>query len=63
MFKRKYIDEGNVYRLIMKSKLPSAQRDLKDGLVEEVIPSIRNHGAYMSDDVINQTLEDPDFYN
>lgn len=29
--------------------------------MEEVIPSIRNHGAFLSDDVISKTLENPDF--
>ena len=59
-FKRKYINEGNVYRLIMKSKLPSAQR-FEKWVMEEVLPNIRRHGAYMNEDVINQTLENPDF--
>ena len=59
-FKRKYINEGTVYRLIMKSKLPSAQR-FEKWVMEEVLPNIRKHGAYMNEDVINQTLENPDF--
>ena len=29
--------------------------------MEEVLPSIRKDGVYMNDDVINKTLEDPDF--
>ena len=49
-----------MYRLIMRSKLPSAKR-FERWVVNEVIPSIRNHGAYMSDDVISKTLEDPEF--
>lgn len=57
---KKFIDEGNVYRLIIKSKLPSAKR-FEKWIMEEVIPSLRINGAYMSDDVINKTLEDPDF--
>lgn len=57
---KKFIDEGNMYRLIMRSKLPSAKR-FERWVVDEVIPSIRNHGAYMSDDVISKTLEDPEF--
>ena len=31
--------------------------------MDEVLPSIRKHGAYMSEEVINKTLDDPDFYN
>ncbi|MGL5327929.1 MAG: phage antirepressor KilAC domain-containing protein [Peptostreptococcaceae bacterium] len=57
---KKFIDEGNVYRLIIKSKLPSAKR-FEKWIMEEVIPSIRTNGAYMSDEVINKTLQDPDF--
>ena len=57
---KKFIDEGNMYRLIMRSKLPSAQR-FERWVMDEIMPSIRNHGAYMSDDVMNKTLEDPDF--
>ena len=44
----------------MKSKLPSAQR-FEKWVMEEVLPNIRKHGAYMNEDVINQTLENPDF--
>ncbi|MBO3445851.1 phage antirepressor KilAC domain-containing protein [Clostridium sp. CCUG 7971] len=57
---KKFIDEGNLYRLIIKSKLPSA-RKFEKWIMEEVIPSIRNHGAYLNDDVISKTLENPDF--
>lgn len=57
---RKYIDEGNVYRLIIRSKLQSAKR-FENWLMDEVLPSIRKYGVYMDDNVINKTLEDPDF--
>ena len=29
--------------------------------MEDVLPSIRKNGCYMSKDIINKTLEDPDF--
>ena len=48
---KKFIDEGNLYRLIIKSKLPSARRFEKWVM----------DGAYMSEEVINKTLDDPDF--
>ena len=57
---KKFIDEGNLYRLIIKSKLPSAKR-FEKWVMDYVLPSIRKHGAYMSKDVINKTLENPDF--
>ena len=57
---KKFIDEGNLYRLIIKSKLPSAKR-FEKWIMDEVLPSIRKHGAYMSEEAINKTLDDPDF--
>ncbi len=57
---KKFIDEGNLYRLIIKSKLPSAKR-FENWVMDEVLPSIRKYGAYMSEEVINKTLDDPDF--
>lgn len=57
--KKKFIDEGNLYRLIMKSKLKSACR-FERWVCDEVIPSIRHHGAYMEENIINEMLENPD---
>lgn len=56
----KFISEGDVYRLIMKSKLPSAEK-FESWVMEEVLPSIRKHGAYMTSEVIERTLTDPDY--
>lgn len=39
------IPESDVYRLIMRSRLPSAER-FQDWVCEEVLPSIRKTGAY-----------------
>lgn len=39
------INEPNVYRLIIKSKLPSAER-FEEWLFEEVVPAIRKKGYY-----------------
>lgn len=55
-----YINEGNLYRLITHSKLPSAEQ-FETWVFDEVLPSIRKHGAYMSSEVIEKTLTDPDF--
>lgn len=57
---KKFIDEGNLYRLIIKSKLPSAKR-FEKWIMDEVLPSIRSYGTYMSEEVINKTLDNPDF--
>ncbi len=40
------IPEADVYRLIMKSKLPSAER-FEDWVVSNVLPCIRNTGGYI----------------
>lgn len=42
-----YINEGDMYRLIMRSKLPSAQR-FEEWVVDEVLPSIRQNGGYIA---------------
>lgn len=55
-----FIPEGDIYRLIMKSKLPSAGK-FESWVVDEVLPSIRKHGAYMTNEVIERTLTDPDY--
>ena len=54
-----YIPEGDVYRLIVRSKLPSAEK-FERWVFDEVLPSIRATGAYMTDDAIAKFLADPD---
>lgn len=49
-----YINEGDLYRLIMKSKLPSAEK-FEKWVMEEVIPSIRKNGGYIAG---QETLSD-----
>ena len=56
----KFIPEGDIYRLIMKSKLPNAEK-FETWVMDEVLPSIRKHGVYMTNDVIERTLTDPDY--
>lgn len=58
--KKKFIDEGNLYRLIVRSKLPSAKK-FEKWVMNEVLPSIRKKGLYMTNEAINKTLDDPDF--
>lgn len=55
-----FIDEGNLYRLITHSKLPSAEK-FESWVFDEVLPSIRKHGAYMTADALQQALTSPDF--
>lgn len=56
----KFITEGNVYRLIAHSKLPGAER-FERWVFDEVLPSIRKHGAYMTSEAIEKALTSPDF--
>ena len=55
-----FIPEGDIYRLIVSSKLPSAEK-FEAWVFDEVIPDIRKHGIYATDNVINQILNNPDF--
>lgn len=50
-----FITEGNVYRLIVRSKLPTAEK-FERWVFDEVIPTIRKHGMYSTD----YLLENPD---
>lgn len=54
------IPESDIYRLIFGSKLPNAQRFI-DWVTSEVLPSIRKHGAYMTEETLEQALTNPDF--
>ncbi len=55
-----FISEGNVYRLIIRSRLPEAEK-FERWVFEEVLPSIRKHGAYMTDDALHKAITEPDF--
>lgn len=41
-----FIPEGDVYRLIMRSQLPSAQK-FEEWVCDEVLPSLRKNGGYI----------------
>ena len=56
----KIIPEGDVYRLITHSKLPAAEK-FESWVFDEVLPSIRKHGAYMTEDTIKKVIAEPDF--
>jgi len=43
--KTTFINEGNLYRLIIRSRLPAAVK-FEEWLMEEVLPSIRKTGGY-----------------
>lgn len=54
------VNESGLYSLILSSQLPTAKR-FKKWVTREVLPSIRKHGAYMTPEVIEETLTNPDF--
>ena len=53
-----FIDEGNLYRLIVKSKLPQAQQ-FERWVFDEVLPMIRKTGMYITENVWDMIYEDP----
>lgn len=54
------INESGLYSLILSSKLPTAKA-FKRWVTTEVLPSIRKHGAYMTEQTVEKALTDPDF--
>lgn len=56
----KFISEADIYRLVMRSKLPAAEA-FQDWVVEEVLPSIRKAGAYMTPETLQRAITEPDF--
>lgn len=50
-----FLTESGVYKLIFKSKKKEAEK-FQDWVTDEVLPSIRKHGMYATDDLLN----DPD---
>lgn len=47
-----FIPEGDVYRLIVRSKLPQAEK-FESWVFDEVLPSIRKSGLYAPDELLN----------
>lgn len=58
--KADFINESNLYKLVFQSRKPQAEK-FSDWVTSEVLPTIRKHGAYMSNEVIEKTLSDPDY--
>ncbi len=55
-----FIPENIFYRLAMKAKNETAEK-FQAKVADEIIPSIRRHGIYATDNVINEILNNPDF--
>ena len=56
---KKYINEGNLYRLITKSNLPQAEV-FESWVFDEVLPTIRKTGMYVTDNVWDTIINDPE---
>lgn len=54
------LNEPNFYRLVMRSDMPDAEK-FQDWVCEEVLPSIRKHGAYMTSETLEKAILSPDF--
>lgn len=55
-----YINESGLYNVILRSSKPEAKK-FKKWVTSEVLPSIRKHGAYMTEDTLQKALTSPDF--
>lgn len=54
------ISEPGLYKLIMRSRKPEA-KEFQRWVTHEVLPSIRKHGAYMTQQTLDKALTSPDF--
>lgn len=54
-----YVNESGLYSLIFGSKLPQA-KDFKKWVTSEVLPSIRKHGAYVTETTIESIIANPE---
>lgn len=55
-----FVNEKNLYKVIMRSDKAQAE-PFQDWVCGEVLPSIRKHGAYMTNDTLEKALTSPDF--
>ena len=54
-----FVNEDGLYDVILDSRKPEA-RAFRKWITSDVLPTIRKHGAYMTDQAIEQALLDPD---
>ena len=55
-----FISEPGLYKLIGASRKPAAKR-FNRWVTHEVLPTIRQHGAYMTPETIEKAIYNPDF--
>ncbi len=52
------IPKKDVYRLVLRSNLPAAEK-FQDWVMDEVLPSVREHGFYGTEDFVEMAITDP----
>lgn len=57
--KKNFISEGDLYRLIVRSKLPTAEK-FERWVFDDVLPAIRKHGGYLTESKVEEALLNPD---
>lgn len=53
------VSESGFYRLVLRSRKPVA-KEFQRWVTHEVLPNIRRHGAYMTEQTVERILSDPD---
>lgn len=54
------VNEAGLYSLVLGSRKPEAH-EFKRWVTHEVLPSIRRHGAYMTESTLEKAVTEPDF--
>lgn len=54
-----FLTEDGLYEVLMQSRKPIAKAFKKE--VKEILKSVRKHGAYMTDNTLEEALTNPDF--
>lgn len=54
------VNEYGLYSLVVSSRKPEAKQ-FKRWITHEVLPSVRKHGAYMTDDALKKAIQTPEF--
>lgn len=54
------VNESGLYNVILRSDKPQA-KPFRKWVTSEVLPTIRKHGAYMTEETLEQALTSPDF--
>lgn len=55
-----FVNEDGLYDVILDSRKAEAKR-FRKWVTSEVLPSIRKHGAYMTDSALHRAVREPDF--